>query len=150
MQNEKTTGEIGHNIPGGELVLVLVLMFVIESKVRNQKSEIRDRRSAGRGRTGRPRQQDYWTTDNGTTTEDGDRRSAGRSAEQRGRKTTDTGEPNYGIRELAIGDSAANRLLFCCERNGNHRTNQSSSPERAGASGQVRCGKRRFMDPRIV
>jgi hypothetical protein len=25
MQNEKTTGEIEHNIPGGELVLVLVI-----------------------------------------------------------------------------------------------------------------------------
>ena len=34
MQNEKTTGEIEHNIPGGELVLVLV----IESKVRSRKS----------------------------------------------------------------------------------------------------------------
>ena len=39
MQNEKTTGEIEHNIPGGELVIVLVLMLVIESKVRNQRSE---------------------------------------------------------------------------------------------------------------
>ncbi len=34
MQNEKTTGEIEHNIPGGELVLVLV----IEPEVRAQKS----------------------------------------------------------------------------------------------------------------
>jgi len=41
MQNEKTTGEIEHNIPGGELVIVLV----IESKVRNQRSEERDQRS---------------------------------------------------------------------------------------------------------
>ena len=38
MQNEKTTGEIEHNIPGGELVLVL--MLVIELKIRNQRSEI--------------------------------------------------------------------------------------------------------------
>ena len=40
MQNEKTTGEIEHNIPGGELVIVLV----IESKVRNQRSEVRNPR----------------------------------------------------------------------------------------------------------
>ena len=39
MQNEKTTGEIEHNIPGGELVLVLV----IESQIRGQRSE--DQRS---------------------------------------------------------------------------------------------------------
>jgi len=41
MQNEKTTGEIEHNIPGGEVVL----MLVIESKVRNQRSEERGQRS---------------------------------------------------------------------------------------------------------
>ena len=44
MQNEKTTGEIEHNIPGGELVLVLMPMLVIESKVRNQRSEVRNPR----------------------------------------------------------------------------------------------------------
>ena len=43
MQNEKTTGEIEHNIPGGELVLVL--MLVIESKVRGERSEIHDVKS---------------------------------------------------------------------------------------------------------
>ena len=45
MQNEKTTGEIEHNIPGGELVLVLMPMLVIESKARNQRSEVRDQKS---------------------------------------------------------------------------------------------------------
>ncbi len=45
MQNEKTTGEIEHNIPGGELVLVLMPMLVIESKARNQRSEVRDEKS---------------------------------------------------------------------------------------------------------
>ena len=40
MQNEKTTGEIEHNTPGGELVFVLV----IESQIRGQRSEIRNPR----------------------------------------------------------------------------------------------------------
>jgi len=40
----------------------------------------------------------------------GDRRS------ERDHQTTR--RPDYGIRGLAIGDSTANRLLFCRERNG--------------------------------
>jgi len=38
MQKGKNDCEIEHNIPGGELVLVL--MLVIESKIRNQRSEV--------------------------------------------------------------------------------------------------------------
>ena len=39
MQNEKTTGEIEHNIPGGELVLVLVIE-PRRSEVRNPRRKI--------------------------------------------------------------------------------------------------------------
>jgi len=41
MQNEKTIGEIEYNIPGGEVMLVLV----IESEIRDRRTEVRDQKS---------------------------------------------------------------------------------------------------------
>jgi len=95
MQNEKTTGEIGHNIPGGELVLVL--MLVIESKVRNQRSEVGGQRSDGETTTTR-------LLDDGQRDQDRGRRSEVGGQKRGAARPQNHGHKRTGLRDQGIGD----------------------------------------------